>query len=177
MQSCFKVEAALHIMHVMAALQYQAIHIRELLSANRSEVQRWLSSLPPFSTTPTQARTARTFTISDLAFFSVVSLLRSRFDMPLPAIASFSGALHSMLNAPTAFNALPWRYFVNQEADGSWRVGIEAGGDVSIALDPVPIWRTVYEFVGVEPNPQSNLPFGLMGLPSSVELPDARRTG
>lgn len=163
----------------MAGLQYQAVHIRELLNASRTDVQRWLSTLPPFSTAPTQIRTARTFTISDLAFFSIVSLLHRRLDMPLRTIASFSGKLHTMLNAPAASNAMPARYFVSQNDDGAWHVGTEVGGAVSLAIDPVPIWHAVYEFVGLEPNPQSHLQFGLMALPSpsSVEKPNARRAG
>lgn len=163
----------------MSGLQYQAVHVRELLNASRTDVQRWLSTLPPFNTAATQIRTARTFTISDLAFFSIVSLLHRQLDVPLRTIANFSEALYTMLKAPTAFNALPERYFMNQNTDGAWRVETQASGAVSFAVDPMPIWQAVYEFVGVQPNPQSHLPFGLMALPcpSTVELPNARRAG
>lgn len=178
-QNCIKSEAGLRIMDAMAGLQYQAVHIRELLNASRTDVQRWLSTLPPFSTAPTQIRTARAFTISDLAFFSIVSLLHKRLDMPLRTVASFSGKLHMMLIAPMASNIVPARYFVNQNDDGDWHVGTEVSGVLSLAIDPVPIWRSVYEFVGLEPNPQAHLQFGLMALPSpsSVEPPNARRAG
>lgn len=163
----------------MAGLHYQAVHIRELLNVSRTDVQRWLSTLPPFSTAPTQIRTARTFTISDLAFFSIVALLHSRLDMPLRTIASFSKELHTMLSAPAASNTMSMRYFVSQNDDGAWHVDTEVGGAVSLAIDFVPIWRAVYEFVGLEPNPQSHLQFGLMALPSrsSVEPHNVRRAG
>lgn len=161
----------------MAGLQYQAVHIRDLLGVSRTDVQRWLSTLPPFSKSPTQARTARTFTISDLAFFSIVSLLHKQLEMPLRTIAGFSADLHAILNVPAASNALPARYFANQ-VDGLWRVGTEIGGSVSLAIDSGAIWRAVYEFVGLEPNPQSHLQFGLMALPSpSSEQSNARRAG
>lgn len=166
-------------MDAMAGLQYQAVHIRELLNASRTDVQRWLSTLPPFSTAPTQIRTARAFTISDLVFFSIVSLLHKRIDMPLRTVASFSEKLHTMLNAPVASSIMPAYYFVSQNNDGDWHVGTEVSGALSLAIDPVPIWRSVYEFVGLEPNPQAHLQFGLMALPSpsSVESPNARRAG
>ena len=82
-----------------------------------------------------------------------------------------------MLNAPAASNVIPARYFVNQNDDGVWHVGAEVSGALSLAIDPMPIWRSVYEFVGLEPNPQSHLQFGLMALPSpsSVEPSNARR--
>ncbi len=84
-----------------------------------------------------------------------------------------------MLMAPMASNIMPARYFVNQNDDGDWHVGTEVSGVLSLAIDPVPIWRSVYEFVGLEPNPQAHLQFGLMALPSpsSVEPPNARRAG
>lgn len=161
----------------MAGLQYQAVHIRELLGVSRTDVQRWLSTLPPFSESPTQARTARTFTISDLAFFSIVAMLHKQLEMPLRTIACFSADLHALLNAPAASNTMPTRYFANQ-VDGLWQIGTEINGAVSLTIDSAPIWRAVYEFVGLEPSPQSHLPFGLMAVPSpSVEQPNARRTG
>lgn len=161
----------------MAGLQYQAVHIRELLGVSRTDLQRWLSTLPPFRESPTQARTARTFTVSDLAFFSIVTLLHKRLDMPLRTIAGFSASLHELLNAPAASSAMPDRYFVNL-VDGRWQVGIQIDGDVSLAINLDPIWRAVYEFVGLKLNPQSHLQFGLTAVPSpSVEQPNARRTG
>lgn len=163
----------------MAVLQYQAVHIRELLNLTRTEVQRWLCALPPFSTAPTQVRTARAFTIGDLAFFSIVSLLHKQLDLPVRSIAGFSEELHTLLNTPTAANTMSLRLFVNQDDGGVWRVGTEVGGALSLAIDVAPIWRSVYEFVGLEPNRQSHLQFGLMALPplSSVEPPNARRAG
>lgn len=163
----------------MAILQYQAAHIRDLLGASRTDVQRWLTTLPPFSTSPTRARTARTFTISDLAFFSLVSMLHTRLNMPLRTIATFSTKLHTMLSAPAASSDMAARYYVNQDDDGVWHVGTEVGGVVSLSIDLVPVWHAVYEFVGLEPNPQSQLQFGLMALPTPVtsEPANARRTG
>jgi hypothetical protein len=176
-QICFFFEAALRILLRMAGLQYQAVHIRELLTVSRTDVQRLLSTLPPFSAAPTQARTARAFTISDLAFFSIVSVLHKQLAMPLRAIAGFSGELHAMLSQPAASNSMPERYFLNQGDDGKWQVGFDARGVLSLAIDPVPIWRTVYEFVGLEPSPQANLQFGLMAvpMPSAAEASNARR--
>lgn len=157
----------------MAGLQYQAVHIRELLGVTRTDVQRWLNTLPPFSESPTQARTARAFTVNDLAFFSIVALLHKQLDMPLRTIANFSAELHALLSAPATSNTMPARYFVNQ-VDSYWRVGTEIDGAVSLAIDLAPIWCAVYEFVGLEPNPQSHLPFGLMAVPShSVEQSNA----
>ena len=84
-----------------------------------------------------------------------------------------------MLNATAASDTMPARYFVSQSDNGAWHVGTEVDGAVSLAIDPAPIWRAVYEFVGLEPNPQYHLQFGLMALPfpSSVESPNARRAG
>lgn len=176
-QICFFLEADVHIISRMPGLQYQALHVRELLTVSRTDVQRLLSTLPPFSAAPTQARTARTFTISDLAFFSIVSMLHKRLAMPLRVIAGFSGELHAMLSQPAASNSMPERYFLNQGGDGNWKVGIDANGVLSLAIDPAPIWRSVYGFVGLEPSPQANLQFGLMAVPtpSAVESSNARR--
>lgn len=177
MQYCTNFGAVLTIIRQMAGLQYQAVHIRELVGVSRTDLQRWLCTLPPFNKSPTQARTARTFTVSDLAFFSIVVLLHKELEMPLRTIAYFSAELHALLNVPAASNAAPARYFVNQ-VDGIWKVGTEIDGSVSLSIDSGPIWLSVYEFVGLELNPQSHLQFGLMAVPSpSVEQPNARRTG
>jgi len=162
----------------MAALQYRAVHVRELLNLSRTELQRWLSTLPPFSIAPTHARTARLFTITDLAFFSMVALLQRRLDLPLRTIASFSTAMYEHVGTPATSTSSPARFFLNQSDDDSWQVGSEASGVLSLSVDPASIWQSVYQFVGLELPAQANLPFALMSvLPShTMEPSHVRRT-
>lgn len=155
---------------IMAHLQYTAVHVRNLLNLSRTELQRWLSALPPFSLAPTQARTARTFTIADLAFISIVAVLHERLGLPLRTIATFSAALYGQVDARAALAGSAIRFFVNQVEDGSWQVGPETRGILSLTVDPVPVWESVYQFVGVALPAQRELALGLVSLPQSSEM-------
>ena len=148
----------------MAALQYTAVHVRNLLGLSRTELQRWLGALPPFAQAPTAARLARQFTITDLAFFSIVAGLHHRLEVPLRTIANFSAALHSQVGFRVAVAGSGGRFFLNQTDDGTWRIGSVAEGSVSLSIDPAPIWESVYQFVGVAPA-QRELALGLVALP------------
>lgn len=149
----------------MAGLQYTAVHVRTLLSLNRTELQRWLATLPPFCSATTQARTARLFTITDLAFFSMVAWLHQRLDLPLRTIATFSSAIYDHMDMPAALAGGSARFFLNQDANREWEVGPEAKGDLSITVDPAPIWESVYQFVGIAVPAQRELALGLISLP------------
>lgn len=148
----------------MAGLQYTAVHVRKLLGLNRTELQRWLATLPPFSFAITQARTARLFTITDLAFFSTVAWLHQRLELPLRTIATLSSAIYDHMDIPAALAGGSARFFLNQDANGEWQVGPEAKGDLSLTVDPAPIWESVYQFVGVAVPAQRELALGLVSL-------------
>jgi hypothetical protein len=176
-QTCFKFGADQLIILGMAGLQYTAVHVRTLLSLSRTELQRWLATLPPFSQASTQERTARLFTITDLVFFSTVARLHQRLELPLRTIAKLSSAIHDHMDEPAALAGESVRFFLNQAEDGQWIIGAEANGLLSISIDPAPIWESVYQFVGVAVAPQRELPLGLISLPqnANMERPRGKR--
>ncbi len=164
----------------MAGLRYTAVHVRTLLNLSRTELQRWLSGLPPFSLAATQARTARTFTITDLAFFSAVAALHQRLEIPLRVIATFSAALYDQVDARATLTGSAARFFLNLAEDGSWQVAPEAAGILSVTVNPEYVWESVYRFVGVTPPAQRELALGLISLPHAFEKEQAqvrRRAG
>ncbi len=157
----------------MASLQYTAVHVRNLLGISRTDLQRWLSALPPFRAAPTQARTARSFTITDLAFFSILSALQERLGLPLRTIADFSAALYDQVDARAALAGSAVRFFLTQGEDGNWQVSADASGVLSLAIDPVPVWESVYQFVGVALPAQRELALGLVSLSQQPEKEQA----
>jgi hypothetical protein len=161
----------------MAGLQYTAVHVRTLLSLSRTELQRWLATLPPFSQASTKERTARLFTITDLVFFSTVAQLHQRLELPLRTIAKLSAAMYQYLDTPAIMAGTSARYFLNQANDGFWTIGTDPSGMLSIAIDSAPILESVYQFIGVAVPPQRELGFGLISLPSkdNMERPRAKR--
>lgn len=154
----------------MASLQYTAVHVRTLLNLSRTELQRWLSTLPPFNLAKTQARTARAFTINDLAFFSTIAVLQGSLDLPLRTIAAFSAELYGHIDAVAAVAGSSVRIFINHTSDGGWQVSSEASGTLSLTVDPAPVWESVYRFVGVALPAQRELALGLVSLPPSVNF-------
>lgn len=138
---------------------------------SRTDFQRWLSQLPPFNQVVTQARTARRFTINDLAFFSLVGLLHRQLGLPLGDIAEFSFVLHEHVNRPSSLGTPAGRFFLNQFQKGTWTVDPEAKGTVSLSLDPELVWNAVYQFIGLALPTQRELAFGLVSVanPASRE--------
>ncbi|WP_257819032.1 hypothetical protein [Burkholderia glumae] len=158
----------------MTGLHYTAVHIRSLLGLSRTELQRWLSVLPPFNQVETKARTARVFTITDLAFFRIVVSLHERLGMPLASIAAFSSMLHDQLDMRPALAGSTTRYYLNQTDEGTWETNTEARGPLSIAIDMEPIWWAVYQFVGIDVPAQRELALGLVSLPSPTAQENLR---
>lgn len=161
----------------MAGLQYTAVHVRTLLSLSRTELQRWLAALPPFSQASTQERTARPFTITDLVFFSIMARLHQRLELPVRTISKLSLAVFDHLDSPAALAGGSVRFFLNQAEDGAWKISPEPAGVLSLSIDPAPIWESVYQFVGVSVPAQRELALGLQSLPQNLnkERPRAKR--
>lgn len=150
----------------MKGLDYTAVHVRKLLSLNRSELQRWLAVLPPFCDVATQVRSARVFTMRDLAFFSAVAVLQKQLDLPIRKVSEFSVELHARISATAALSDRGARIYLNRDGTGGWRVAGEPAGTVSLSLDPASLWVAVYRFVGIDTAPtQRELPLGLVSIP------------
>lgn len=158
----------------MAGLHYTAVHVRELLGLSRTDLQRWLSALPPFNQVKTKPRTARQFTITDLAFFRTVAELHQRLGLSLHSIAAFSALLHARLDMRAALAGGTVRLYINHAGEGVWAVGSEAHGTLSVALDLEPIWLAVYGFVGVAMPAQRELALGLVSLSAPLRQEDRR---
>lgn len=156
----------------MAGLQFTAMHVRGLLGLTRTDLQRWLSLLPPFDQAPTQARTARRFAITDLAFFSLVALLHRGLGLPVATIARFSASLYDHVSRPSSLNSPAARFFLNRVNEDIWEAALEPVGGVSISIDPEPVWRDVYAFIGLQMPVQRELALGLVSVnPLSVRNP------
>lgn len=151
----------------MNGLHYTAVHVRELLGLSRTELQRWLSALPPFNRAETKARSARQFVITDLAFFCIVANLHRRMGISLSSIASFSALLHEQLNMRAALTGTSVRICLNLSDEDSWAISTETQGSMSLVIDLEPMWRAVYQFIGVAVPAQRELALGLVSLPSS----------
>jgi len=148
----------------MATLQFTAVHVRGLLDLSRTDLHRWLTLLPPFNQAPTRARTARHFTISDLAFFSLVALLHRRLGLPVPVIARFSELLYEHVSRLSSLSTPMARIFLNQIGDDAWEISPEAKGSLSISIDPEPVWDAVYQFIGLSTPAQRELTLGLIAV-------------
>lgn len=149
----------------MAGLHYTAVHVRDLLGLSRTELQRWLSALPPFNQAQITARTARRFTITDLAFFSIVAILHQRLGISLSFITGFSTLLHEQLDMRVALANTSIRIYLNQSDEGCWDISTEVQGPLSVVLDLEPVWHAVYQFVGIAVPAQRELALGLVSLP------------
>ena len=158
----------------MAGLQFTAVHVRSLLELSRTELHRWLMLLPPFNKEATQARTARRFTINDLAFFSLIALLHRKLGLPVSAIAPFAESLYEHVSRPTALNTPAARIFLNQDASGSWDASADAQGSLSLSIDTEPIWNTVYDFIGLSMPAQRELGLGLISVSTTNSKEPAR---
>jgi len=146
----------------MTEFHFTATHVRSLLGLTRTDLQRWLKVLPPFNQAPTQARTARRFTITDLAFFSLTALLHRSLGLPVTTIARFSASLYDYVNRPSSLSSPAARLFLNRINESVWEVAIEPAGGVSISIDPQTVWKDVYEFIGLQMPVQGELALGLM---------------
>lgn len=150
---------------MMPNLHFTAVHVRTFLGLSRTELQRWLGTLPPFCEAQIAPRTARQFSIVDLAFFKIVAELHLALGLPLRTIADFSPALYQYIDAPVGLNSPPARFFVNHEDRKAWSISVDAAGAMSIAIDPAPIWDSVFQFVGLSFPAQRELALGLVSLP------------
>lgn len=160
----------------MTEFHFTAMHVRSLLGLTRTELQRWLNVLPPFNQAPTQARTARQFSITDLAFFSLVALLHRSLGLPVTTIARFSASLYDYVNRPSSLSSPAARLFLNRINESVWEVAIEPAGDVAVSIDPQPVWKDVYAFIGLQMPVQRELALGLVSVnPLPVRNPPRGR--
>lgn len=66
---------------------------------NRSRVQHWVQ-LPPFSSRPSQARSARRFSKADLLAFAVFQLLEDEYFVKGKSLVHVSLGIHDYLSRP-----------------------------------------------------------------------------
>lgn len=147
----------------MSIFKITAVHVRDFLQLNRSEFQRWLDILPPFSTAPTQARQARVFTLKDLVFFGVIALMHRELGVALNKVAQFSAILYQRLGAPIALDNPEQYVALSVSTKGEWDISIDRVEQLSLVVNLGPIWEDVYRFLGLGHMPQQkSLPFGLV---------------
>jgi hypothetical protein len=68
------------------------------------------------------------------------------------------------VNRPSSFNSPSARFFLNQVDEGVWEAALEPAGSVSISIDPEPVWKDVYAFIGLQMPVQRELALGLVSV-------------
>ncbi|MEO6278388.1 hypothetical protein [Roseateles sp.] len=82
----------------------------------------------------------------------------------MTTIARFSASLYDHVNRPSSLNSPAARLFLNRVNEGVWEAAIEPAGGVSISIDPEPVWKDVYAFIGLQMPVQRELALGLVSV-------------
>ncbi|WP_290904658.1 hypothetical protein [Aquabacterium sp.] len=99
-----------------------------------------------------------------MAFFSLVALLHRGLGLPVTTIARFSTSLYDHVNRTSSLSSPAARLFLNQVSEGVWEAALEPAGGLSISIDPEPVWKDVYAFIGLQMPVQRELALGLVSV-------------
>lgn len=155
----------------MKVFKLIAADVRQFLDLSRSELQRWMTVLPPYASTPTRVRSARRFLVRDLAFLRVVAFLHRDIGIPLAVIAQFANLIYEHVGAYLSVDGFPVPagsssgITVCLDADtGTWHVGqFNAPSRFMLYVELNSVWSEVYAFLGLQPSSsQLALPLGLV---------------
>jgi len=148
----------------MKTIKITSSDVRACLEVGRSELQRWLTVLPPFSKETTVARKARQFKVKDLVFLHLVKTLIKSVGISAETVSSFSCQLYEAVSAATASARASDRMVtLTLSHDGQWDLAGEVTEVAVLTLDVQPALSRVYTFLGLESQPeQRDLPLGLL---------------
>ncbi|WNC89598.1 hypothetical protein RI103_18280 [Paraburkholderia sp. FT54] len=148
----------------MSTIKITASDVRECVGVTRSDLQRWLSTLPPFATDGTEARHARQFQTTDLIFLLLIKALVKDIGLKLDVVASFSNQLHEQVSS-TSFveRRESAEICLSMIEPGMWRLTSPSSEILSLTLRLQPAREIVYRFLGVEAqSAQRDLPLGFV---------------
>ncbi len=154
----------------MRPMRLTANHVREFVGVSRTEFQRWLTVLPPYSGQKTQARTARVFEARDLVFFAATRFLISEVGLRLDAVASFSQCMRTELAKLSDLSIESRRVALIFSSGKGWSVGADSTveSEFKLEIDVSEIWSKVHQFLGLTSDwAQSNLSLGLIPVSNS----------
>lgn len=148
-------------------IRLTANHVREFVGLSRTDFQRWLTILPPYTRQHTEARKARVFEARDLVFFSIVRFLTCEAGLRLDAIANFSECMRDALSKLSDLSIEKRRIFLSFSLEKGWSVNTEEPieFELTLAVEVTQTWFKVHQFLGLTSNwAQSNLPLGFVPL-------------
>lgn len=148
-------------------IRLTANHIREFVGLSRTDFQRWLTILPPYTRQHTEVRKARVFEARDLVFFSIVRFLTCEAGLRLDAIANFSECMRDALSKLSDLSIEKRKILLSFSLANGWSVNIEepAEFELTLGIDVTQTWFKVHQFLGLTSNwAQSNLPLGFVPL-------------
>lgn len=151
-------------------MRLTASHIREFVEVSRTDLQRWLTILPPYATRSTEARKARMFEARDLVFFALIRFLICEVGLRLDAIAGFSEYLRDDLSKLSDLSIESRWIVLSYSREKGWRTRLDNATvvELKIEIDVTQIWLEVHQFLGLTSNwAQSNLPLGLVPMGNS----------
>lgn len=153
-------------------MRLTASHVREFVEVSRTDFQRWLTILPPYSEHQTEARKARAFEARDLVFFAMVKYLTSQVGLKLDAIANFSECMRNDLTKLSDLSTESRQVALLFSSDKGWSIdsGITQAFEVSLKVDVSHIWFRVHQFLGLTSDwAQNNLPLGLQPVVAPIQ--------
>lgn len=145
-----------------------AVHVRSFTGLSRTELQRLLNTIPPFSSSHTQARRARVFSIKDLAFLKIISYLINEVGFGQTQISSFSSLLYQKLGSPASHDDTA-EIKLCLTTEGKWEVA-SIDSKFNFEIETKSTWRELNAFLHLdEPSVQHVLPFGLSAVRSQIK--------
>ena len=148
----------------MSTIKITASDVRECVGVTRSDLQRWLSTLPPFAADGTVPRHARQFHTTDLIFLLLIKTLVKDIGLKLDVVASFSGPMHEQVSSTSIVERRESAEVrVSMIKPGMWQLAPLEPAIVSFTLHIQPAIDVVYRFLGIEAQTvQRDLPLGFI---------------
>lgn len=163
MQSCIHFDA--DVERIQRQMHLTANHVREFVGISRTDFQRWLKTLPPYSSQVTQIRKARAFDAHDLVFFATVHFLSTQAGLRLDAIGNFSEPLRNELSKLSDLSHETRWIELNYAVAVGWSIysdPTQKESEFSVKIDVSSTWFRVHQFLGLTSDwAQSDLPLGL----------------
>lgn len=146
-------------------MRLTANHVREFVGVSRTDFQRWLTLLPPYSGQQTQARKARVFETRDLVFFATVRFFVSEVGLRLDAISNFSECMRNDLTKLSDLSLETRLVVLAYSHDKGWSTSTDTleESEFVLKVDVAQHWFRVHQFLGLTSDwTQGNLPLGLL---------------
>lgn len=135
--------------------------ICEAVSIERHQFRVWTNKLYPYSVMPVKERSARSFTIADLLFFSVVKRMESEFGFNLKSITKISRNLYEFTREPRCFQSSTF-IFIDFITGQVTMYNEQSPHGEGVIVDLNKSNDFVAKYLGLIPtSSQKELPFGL----------------